>query len=78
MAPLADVLGLSRQTAVFAFTCGDGFSNSIIPTSGVLMAMLSLARIPYERWLRFMFPLFLQLMALAAVFLAIAVAIDLQ
>ena len=77
MAPLADVLGLTRQTAVFAFTCGDGFSNSIIPTSGVLMGMLSLAGIPYDRWLKFMVPLFLRLMALALVFLMIAVAINL-
>lgn len=73
MAPLADVLGLTRQTAVFAFTCGDGFSNSIIPTSGLLMAMLGLAGIPYEKWLRFMVPLFLLLTALSAVFLAVAV-----
>lgn len=78
MAPLADVLGLSRQVAVFAFTCGDGFSNTVIPTSGILMAMLSLAKIPYNRWLLFMFPLFLQLLALSAIFLAIAVAIGLS
>jgi len=77
MAPLADVLGLTRQTAVFAFTCGDGFSNTVIPTSGILMASLGLARVPYDRWLRFMVPLLLQLLALAAVFLAIAVAIEL-
>ena len=76
MAPLADVLGLTRQTAVLAFTCGDGFSNTIIPTSGILMAMLSLAGIPYQKWVRFVFPLFLQLMLLSAVFLAIAVAIN--
>jgi uncharacterized ion transporter superfamily protein YfcC len=76
MAPLADVLGLTRQTAVFAFTCGDGFSNTIIPTSGVLMAMLGLAKVPYEKWLKFMIPLFLQLMALSAIFLAIAVWMD--
>jgi uncharacterized ion transporter superfamily protein YfcC len=76
MAPLADILGITRQTAVFAFTCGDGFSNSIVPTGGVLMAMLALAKIPYERWLRFMVPLFLQLMVLSAIFLAIAVAIN--
>ncbi len=73
MAPLSDVLGLSRTTAVFAFTCGDGFSNTIIPTSGVLMAMLSLAKIPYQRWLRFVFPLFVILMVVAAIFLAISV-----
>ena len=77
MAPLADVLGLTRQAAVFAFTCGDGFSNTIIPTSGVLMAMLSLAGIPYEKWLRFILPLFCMLMGLAAIFLAIAVWIEL-
>lgn len=73
MAPLSDVLGISRQTAVFAFTCGDGFSNTIIPTSGVLMAMLSLAGIPYTTWLRFMVPLFLRLLLVSAVFLAITV-----
>ncbi len=77
MAPLADVLGLTRQTAVFAFTCGDGFSNTVIPTSGILMASLGLARVPYDRWLRFMAPLLLQLFVLAAVFMAIAVAIEL-
>ncbi|MBN2031540.1 putative basic amino acid antiporter YfcC [bacterium] len=73
MAPLSDVLGLTRQTAVFAFTCGDGFSNIVIPTSGVLMAMLSLAKIPYEKWLRFVFPLFLLMMLSSALFLAVAV-----
>lgn len=77
MAPLADVLGLTRQTAVFAFTCGDGFSNTVIPTSGILMASLGLAKVPYERWLRFMVPLLAQLLAIAAVFVAIAVAIEL-
>ncbi|MBC8426774.1 putative basic amino acid antiporter YfcC [bacterium] len=76
MAPLSDIIGLTRQTAVLAFTCGDGFSNTIIPTSGILMAMLALAKIPYGRWLRFMLPLWGLMMALSAVFLMIAVAID--
>lgn len=78
MAPLADVLGLTRQTAVFAFTCGDGFSNMVIPTSGILMASLGLAGVPYQKWLRFMVPLLLQLIAVAAVFMAAAVVIRLQ
>jgi uncharacterized ion transporter superfamily protein YfcC len=73
MAPLSDILGVTRQTAVLAFTCGDGFSNMIIPTSGILMAMLGLARIPYGRWLRFMMPLFWHLMLLSAIFLTVAV-----
>jgi uncharacterized ion transporter superfamily protein YfcC len=76
MAPLADVLGVTRQTAVFAFTSGDGFSNIIIPTSGILMAMLSIAKIPYEKWLRFIMPLFLILVLLAGIFLGIAVMIN--
>jgi uncharacterized ion transporter superfamily protein YfcC len=76
MTPLADVLGLTRQTAVLAFQFGDGLSNMIIPTSGVLMAMLTLARVPYTTWLRFVLPLFLQLLGLAAVFLIVAVWID--
>lgn len=78
MAPLADLLGVTRQTAVLAFQFGDGLSNSIIPTSGILMAMLTLAGVPYQKWLRFMLPLFFQLLILAGIFLAIAVAINYQ
>lgn len=75
MAPIADVLGISRQTAILAFQCGDGYSNLIIPTSGILMSMLALARIPYQRWLRFMLPLLGGLLLLSMVFLTIAVLI---
>jgi len=73
MAPLADVLGITRQTAVLAFQFGDGLSNTLIPTSGILMSMLALARIPYAKWLRFMLPLFLILSFNAMLFLTIAV-----
>ena len=76
MAPLADLLGITRNTAIFAFTCGDGFANTIIPTSGILMAMLGIANIPFKDWLKFMLPLFGWLIALSAIFLAIAVAIE--
>lgn len=76
MVPLADLLGITRNTAIFAFTCGDGFANSIIPTSGILMAMLGIAGIPYRDWLRFILPLFGWLMAASAIFLAIAVLIQ--
>lgn len=74
MAPLADLLGLTRQVAVLAYQCGDGMSNMVIPTSGSLMAMLAMADIPYGRWLRFSLPLFLALFALSAAFLGLAVA----
>jgi uncharacterized ion transporter superfamily protein YfcC len=76
MAPLSDLLGITRQTAVLAFTCGDGFSNMIIPTSGLLMAVLSIAGIPYTKWVKFVLPLFLIMMLLSFIFLGIAVLIN--
>ena len=76
MAPLSDLLGITRQTAVLAFTCGDGFSNMIIPTSGLLMAVLSIAGIPYTKWVKFVLPLFLIMMFLSFAFLGIAVLIN--
>ncbi len=63
------------RRAVLAIQFGDGLSNTIVPTSGILMAMLALAKIPYTKWLRFVLPLFLQPVALAVVFLIIAVSI---
>ena len=76
MAPLSDLIGITRQTSIFAFTCGDGFSNMIIPTSGILMAVLSLAKVPYVKWLKFVMPIFLICMVLSFIFLFIAVAIN--
>ncbi len=70
--PLADLLDISRQTAVLAFVFGDGFSNSIIPTSGVLMASIAIAGVPYEKWFKFYLPLFLILTLVGGMFLAVA------
>jgi uncharacterized ion transporter superfamily protein YfcC len=75
MAPLGDVVGVSRQVAVLAFQFGDGFSNMILPTNIVLMAILGVAGIPYAKWLRFAAPLLLKLMAAASVALVVAVFI---
>jgi len=52
MAPLCDLIGLSRQSMVMAFQFGDGFTNMITPTSGVLIASLAMAGVPYDKWLR--------------------------
>lgn len=73
MAPLADVVGIERQAAVLAFQFGDGFPNLLYPTNIILMAILGIAGIPYDRWFKFAWPLFLKLMLAAAVTLAIAV-----
>ena len=52
MAPFSDMVGVSRQAMVLAFQFGDGFTNMITPTSGVLIASLSMARITYSEWVR--------------------------
>ena len=52
MAPFADMVGVSRQAMVLAFQFGDGFTNMVTPTSGVLVAALAMARIPYSEWVR--------------------------
>jgi uncharacterized ion transporter superfamily protein YfcC len=70
--PLSDLLGISRQTAVLAFVFGDGFSNSIIPTNGVLMASIAIAGVPYEKWFKFIWPLFLVLSVLGGLILILA------
>jgi uncharacterized ion transporter superfamily protein YfcC len=70
--PLSDLLGISRQTAVLAFVFGDGFSNSIVPTNGVLMASIAIAGVPYEKWFKFFWPLFLILSILGGLILIIS------
>ena len=73
MAPLADLTGVSRQTAVLAYQFGDGFTNMIVPTNALLMGMLALGRVPYPRWARFIVPLLLKLYVIAIVALILAV-----
>jgi len=73
MAPLADVVGLTRQTAVLAFQFGEGWINPILPTSGVTMGVLGLAGIPWERWFRWMLPAQLYFFVLALLLLVAAV-----
>ena len=75
MTPLADLLGVSRQATVLAYTLGDGLSNLVVPTSGFLMAILGLAEIPYEKWIRFIMPLFLILTLIAMLILGVTTAI---
>ncbi len=75
MIPVGEVLGLTRQTSILAFQVGDGLFNLINPTLGGLIAMLSLCRVPLDRWLRFIFPLFLLCLAMAGVVLVLAVAV---
>jgi len=69
MAPLADVVGISRQTAVLAFQFGEGWINPILPTSGVTMGVLGLAGISWEKWFRWMLPVQIYFFILALLLL---------
>ncbi len=76
MAPLADMIGVTRQSALLALQFGDGFSNVFYPVSGYMMATIGLAHVDYNKWAKFIFPLFLIWTAMAAVFMVIAQAIQ--
>ena len=69
MAPFSDVIGLSRQATVMAFQFGDGFTNMITPTSGVLIGALGIARIPYDIWVKFFWKFILLLVIIGFVLL---------
>ncbi len=69
MAPLADLVGVSRQIAVLAYQFGDGFTNMIIPTSAVTMGVLAMAKVPWEKWARWIAPLMLILYVMGALLL---------
>ncbi|MBT9776668.1 YfcC family protein [Clostridium sp. MCC353] len=77
MVPLADLLGMTRQTAILAFNFGDGFCNYVLPTSTALMGIIGAANIPYDKWMKFMWKCFLLWMATGAVMILIAQIIHL-
>ncbi len=64
MAQFADLMSVSRQTTVLAFQFGDGFTNMLTPTSGVLIGVLGIARIPYGTWLKWVWKFILALIAI--------------
>lgn len=72
MTPLSDLIGVTRQTAVLAFNFGDGFCNYVLPTSTALMGIIGAANIPYDRWMKFMWKLFLIWLGVGTVLLMIA------
>ena len=74
IAPLSDLVGITRQTSVLAFCFGDGFSNIIYPTNPVLLICLGLTVVTYTKWMKWTIKLQLVSLALACVFLLIGVA----
>ena len=72
MGPLSTLLGLTQQTAVLIYQFADGFTNIIIPTQGYLLAGLALAKVPFEKWFKWYWPLFWILIGVGAIFVIIA------
>ena len=72
MAPMADILGLSRDVAVLAYQFGDGLSNIVWPTAFAAI-MAGLAGVKLEKWWKFVFPIFFALIGVQAIMMVIAV-----
>jgi uncharacterized ion transporter superfamily protein YfcC len=78
MSQFSDLIGVSRQATVVAYQLGDGFTNMITPTSGVLMGVLGVARIPYDKWLRWVWPFMIILVVLGFLLLIPTVTLKLN
>ena len=78
LAPLSDLIGISRQTMVLAYQFGDGWTNVCIPTSPVVIAVIGMAKIPFQKWFKFILPLVTIWFLLSFGFLAIANYINWQ
>ncbi len=78
MAPFSDLVGLSRQATVMAYQFGDGFTNMITPTSGVLIGVLGVARIPYDKWVKWVIPFMIILIVLGLLLLIPTVTMQLN
>ncbi len=78
MSQFSDLIGISRQATVVAFQLGDGFTNMITPTSGVLIGVLGIARVPYEKWVKWVFPFIIILTILGFLLLLPTVLMNLK
>ena len=74
MAPLGDLLGVSRQVTVLAFQLGDSLTNLIVPTSGCLIGSLAITRMEWGTWVKFVWKFLgiLIIMAIATILIAVA------
>ncbi|MGC9313719.1 MAG: hypothetical protein ACP5IA_13610, partial [Sediminispirochaetaceae bacterium] len=75
LAPLSDLVGLTRQTAVLAFDFGDGFSNMLYPSNALLLIALGFTVVSYPRWLRWTLPVQGLMLLFSVIFIFIAVQI---
>jgi uncharacterized ion transporter superfamily protein YfcC len=66
LAPLSDLIGVSRQVAILAYQAGAGLCELLTPTNGALMAVIAAAAVRYDRWLRFALPMWIIMMIFGA------------
>lgn len=76
MFPVADIVGITKQTTVLAFNFGDGLSNYVLPTSSALMGFLAIVGVSYDKWMKFMWRLFLIWIVVGSVLVIVANAIN--
>jgi uncharacterized ion transporter superfamily protein YfcC len=77
MAPLADLIGITRQVSVLSYQMGNGLTHILVPTYGILMGCVGIANVPFGKWLRFVVPLALMLGVAMTIALVIAVQMNL-
>ena len=76
MLPVADIIGITKQTTVLAFNFGDGLSNYILPTSSALMGFIAMVGISYSNWMKFMWKLFLIWIVVGTILVIVANSIN--
>lgn len=76
MLPVADIIGITKQTTVLAFNFGDGLSNYILPTLSALMGFIAMVGISYSNWMKFMWKLFLIWIVVGAILVIVANSIN--
>jgi uncharacterized ion transporter superfamily protein YfcC len=77
LGPIGQLAGVSGQVIVQAFIFGNGLTNAVTPTSGMLLAYLAAGKVGYGEWIRFVLPLILLLTVLSLAGIAVAVVIGL-
>ena len=78
LVPLSDLVRVSRQVVVLTYQYSTLAAGIVTPTTGAMLAMLTLAEVPLSRWLRFILPIYLILSLIAAVAIIVAVGTGLQ
>lgn len=78
MAPLADIVGVTRQVAVSAYCFGEGLGNPLFPTAGLFMGVCAISGAPYEKWMKFIIPLTIINIVIGSAFLVVLQSIGWQ